>query len=283
VGSAPQPSSRRPLGAAALGIAILGTRLTWPLLERAPLLLLFCAILASSHLLTETAGLVVIILAMFGAAQVVPPGGPPIADSSIITFLAASVFFNRLIVRRNQALAALRVEGAIPQMWQHAAAGRLLDHRGHVERFNPAMERILGIPRTPGAASRSATSFIATGHRSPRALQQLMAGEAPASVRSRARHQDESSIVAHVTLTPILDASGRRCGACRVRGHHRARRRRRLGRRANRRPWGFTVTGAVHVRNLLTSIGGYGGLLASGSTHSAKISIRFQSGPARPI
>src|SRR6185503_19538087 len=73
---------------------------------------------------------------------------PAMVDSSIITFLAASVFFNRLIVRRNQALAALRVsEAQFRNTWELAAAGvALLDRQGHVERLNPAMERILGYP-----------------------------------------------------------------------------------------------------------------------------------------
>src|SRR6185295_9066333 len=82
-----------------------------------------------------------------GAAQVIPPGQAALIDNaSIITFLATSVFFNRLIVRRNRAVDALRIsEEQFRSTWQHAAAGvAVLDHRGHVERLNPAMERILG-------------------------------------------------------------------------------------------------------------------------------------------
>ncbi len=258
------------LGVTALGIATLGTRLTWPLLERTPLLLVFCAILASSHFLTEAAGLVVIILAMFGAAQVVPPGGPPIADSSIITFLAASVFFNRLIVRRNQALAALRVsEEQSRNTWQHAAAGvALLDHRGHVERLNPAMERILGYPSDAWRGVPFGYFVHPDEGIDLRArFGALMTGEAPSSEFDREiRRRDGSSIVAHVTLTPILDTTGRRCGACLTCEDITALRdaEKTLRTVREQETMGLLVTGAVHnFRNLLTSIGGYGELLAS--------------------
>jgi two-component system, cell cycle sensor histidine kinase and response regulator CckA len=259
------------LGVTALGGAVLGTRLTWPLLERAPLFLVFCAILASAHFLTETTGLLVILLAMFGAAQVVPPGGPAVIDdASIIMFLAASIFFNRLIVRRNQALAALRVsEEQFRNTWQHAAAGvALLDRRGHVERLNPAMERILGYPADawrgvpfgyfvhPDEAVDLRTRFSA-----------LMAGEAQRSEFDRElRRRDGSSIVARVTLTPILDADGRPRGACLtcedITGLRDAEQA--LRTTNENETMGLLVTGAVHnFRNLLTSVGGYSELLAS--------------------
>jgi PAS domain S-box-containing protein len=258
------------LGVAALGIAILGTRLSWPLLERAPLFLIFCVILASSHFLTEAAGLLVILLAMFGAAQVVPPGGPAMTDGSIITFLAASVFFNRLIVRRNQAVAALRVsEEQFRHTWEHAAAGvALLDHRGHVERLNPAMERILGYPSDAWRGVPFGYFVHPDEGIDLRArFDRLMAGDAQSSEFDRKiLRRDGSSIVAHVTVTPILDTAGRRCGACLTCEDVTALRDAEQALRTTHEneTMGLLVTGAVHnFRNLLTSIGGYGELMAS--------------------
>src|SRR6185295_19417633 len=206
-----------------------------------------------------------------GAAQVIPPGQAALIDNaSIITFLAASVFFNRLIVRRNQALAALLVsEEQFRKMWQHAAAGvALLDHRGHVERLNPAMERILGYP----SDAWRGVPFGYFVHRDEgidfRArFSALMAGDAPSIEFDRElRRRDGSSIVAHVTLTPILDTNGRRCGACLTCEDITALREAEKTLRTTREQetMGLLVTGAVHnFRNLLTSIGGYGELLAS--------------------
>jgi signal transduction histidine kinase len=67
-------------------------------------------------------------------------------------------------------------------------------------------------------------------------------------------------------LTPILDAEGRRCGACLtcedVTGLRDAEQALRTTR--DQDTMGLLVTGAVHnFRNLLTSIGGYGELMAS--------------------
>lgn len=94
----------------AVGAAIAVTRFTWPLLARAPFVLLFAAIFVGARWTTEVASLLSIAVAAMGATLMAPAGDVQRLEPwMIVMFVGVSLAANRIVVGRNRAERALRV------------------------------------------------------------------------------------------------------------------------------------------------------------------------------
>jgi len=136
-----------PVALGAIVVALLVTRLTWPLLAQAPYALLFIAIMIAAQWADEVPGLLSIPVAAAAHALIFGRMLPAaFSELSLLVFIGLALGANRLIVSRRRAEAALRAsEAELRSGWEHAAMGAaLLDLQGQVIRINPAMARMFG-------------------------------------------------------------------------------------------------------------------------------------------
>ena len=257
-------------------IAVVATRLTWPLMLRAPFALLFLAVYLTSRYGTRSAGVLATVLGALGATVASPRfGPPPFGYGTVAVFVAVALVGTHLISERNEAIAALREsEAQFRATWEHAALGAaVLDGRGRVVRVNPALERFLGRPAADwldGSFSRFTHADDEPGGR--RQFDDLMAGhDSPTQLEQRYRHQDGTHRWGRVTLSAIRNPGGSPTGALMVLEDITARRQaeddlkaseEKLRRAQKMEAVGQLVAGVAHnFNNLLTITGGYAELL----------------------
>jgi PAS domain S-box-containing protein len=207
------------LGSVAL--AILLTRVTWPLFSQTPFGLLFAGVFIGARFATETSSLVAVVVAAFGARLAIPvPDGAPFPDGSVLMFLGVAFAANRVVIGRNHAEQALRAsEAQFRAAWENAAFGAaLLDIRGMVERINPAMERTLGFSSDAWRGVSFAHFVVLDETRDARGrFSAFMSGEAATYEReTRFRRADGATIWGRLTMSAIHDGGGARVGALMV-------------------------------------------------------------------
>jgi two-component system cell cycle sensor histidine kinase/response regulator CckA len=258
-------------------VAVLVTRLTWPLMARAPFALLFLAVYLTSRWGTRGAGLLATLLGALGAAVASPTFGPaPFGYGTVAVFVAVAIVGSHVVSERNAAIAALREsEAQFRATWEHAALGAaVLDRRGRVERINPALERFLGYP----AETWIGGAFNTFGHDDDPTIEQqrfadLLAGtEGSYQLERQFRHRDGSLRWGQLTLSAIRRADGTPTGALVALEDVTDRRQaeadlkaseEKLRRAQKMEAVGQLVAGVAHnFNNLLLIIVGYADLLA---------------------
>ena len=275
------PRSAAPAGHAlrAYGLAIVTTllgaavtRVTWPFFAGAPFAPLFAAVAATSHWGSGPAGLFTIVLATLIAPFAFPTTGRvPWNAYTLIGFVPVAIVGSLLIAGRNRATAALRAsEAQLRATWEHATLGAaLLDARGHIERMNPAMERLFDCP----GSSAAGLPFSAFSHPDEAADERqryaaFIAGTDPFYQREqRFRRQDGTLLWGRITVSAIRGAHGLPTSALAVIEDVTAQRQAELDLRASeerlRRAQkmeavGQLVAGVAHnFNNLLTVTMGY--------------------------
>jgi two-component system cell cycle sensor histidine kinase/response regulator CckA len=291
------PRSAAPAGHAirAYGLAIATTlvsaavtRITWPFFSGAPFAPLFAAVAATSHWGSGPAGLVTIVLATLIAPLAFPSTGRvPWNPYTLIGFVPVALVGSLLIAGRNRATAALRAsEAQLRATWEHATLGAaLLDARGHVDRMNPAMERLFGCTGAAAVGVR----FSDFSHPEEAVDERLryaalLAGTDPFYQRDqRYRRQDGTLLWGRVTVSAIRDADGVPTGGLAVIEDVTAQRQAELDLRASeerlRRAQkmeavGQLVAGVAHnFNNLLTVTMGYTDVLLDTANEDDRAAI----------
>jgi PAS domain S-box-containing protein len=257
-------------------IAVVATRLTWPVMFRVPFALLFLAVYLTSRWGTRSAGVLATVLATVGATVALPTfGSPPFGYGALSVFFVVSLIGSHVVSERNAAIAALRAsEAQFRATWEHAALGAaVLDRQGRVERINPALERFIGYP----AATWIGSAFSTFGHDDDAAIErqqfaELMAGsESPFQLERRYQHQDGTLRWGRLTFSAIRSVGGPPTGALMALEDITARRQaetdlqaseEKLRRAQKMEAVGQLVAGVAHnFNNLLLITGGYADLL----------------------
>ena len=278
------PQSSSPTGVAlrGYGLAVVTTaasvaltRFTWPFFAGAPFAPLFAAVAMTSHFGGGWAGLLAIVLVVAGASLAFPSHGPvPWVPQTLIGFVPVALIGSYISAGRNRAVTALREsEAQLRATWEHATLGAaLLNRFGHVERINPALERLLGYAGTP-AASLSFGDFShpddADGDRQ-RFADFLAGSDGFYQREQRFRRKDGTLLWGRVTVSAITGANGRRTGALAVLEDVTAQRQagidlraseERLRRAQKMEAVGQLVAGSPTTNNLLTVTMGYANIL----------------------
>lgn len=205
--------------AVATAVFAIGTsRLTWPMLQHTPFILLFSSVFVASKWGSDSAGLITLTLTALAAPYIAPPDArPAFEDSSLIVFILGAFAGNRIIgsqARMEKRLA--ESEAQVRASWDSAAVGTaLLTAHGQVERLNPAMERLLDYP----SAAWAGTSFGYFTHKEDAPaervfFERLMAGEVDDyQIEQRFRRRDGEIIWGRVTMSAVKDRGGKATAA----------------------------------------------------------------------
>jgi PAS domain S-box-containing protein len=253
-------------------LALLATRLTWPLLQPTPFALLIVSTIVAAQRADERLGLLLIPISAAAQALlfrgVLPAAG---SGQGFAVFMVVALGLNRLIVSRRRVEAALRAsEAELRSGWEHAAVGAaLLDLRGHVTRVNPAFARLFGrlgdgrravhyrelLRQVDGEDDRELFEDLIAGRRDEYRREQAYQGEGDSviwarGVMSLVRDDEQRPVRALLLLEDITD---RKVLEEQVR---QAQKLDTMGR--------LVATVAHDFNNLLTAIGGYADLAYQG-------------------
>src|SRR5688572_25724775 len=254
-----------PVALAAIAVALLVNRFTWPLFAQAPYALLLGAIMIAAQWADEVPGLLSIPVAAVAHALIFGRMLPAaFSEWSLLVFMGLALAVNRLIVSRRRAEAALRAsEAELRSGWEHTAMGAaLLDLQGHVIRINPALARMFGCP----AQVRSGVHYRemmqpADGQEEHALFLDLVQGRRDEYRREQAYRTESGGVIwARAVTSLVRDDGGRPTGALlmledvtdRKALEEQIRQIQKLD------AMGRLVAGVAHdFNNLLTAIGGY--------------------------